>query len=97
VRGLRAAARLAAIDSEEIMYAHRRAYCAAAAAGAALAFFLTACSPPPPAPVVGPDPADPNSGTPGIGSRSTLGPYSSQRPAAPALERAPNDGATPNR
>jgi hypothetical protein len=77
------------------MCGHRRAPCAAAAAGAALVFFLTACAPPPPAPVVGPDPADPDSGSPRVGYRSTIGPYTSQRPAVPALERAPNDGATP--
>jgi hypothetical protein len=75
------------------MFAHKRAW--RAAAGAAVAFLLTGCAPPPPAPVVGPDPADPNSGTPGVGYRSTIGPYTSQRPVAPALGRAPNDGKAP--
>jgi len=87
---------LDAIDSEGVMFAHRRAYCAAAVAAPALAFFLAACAPPPPAPVVGPDPADPNSGTPRVRYRSTVGPYTSQRPAAPALGRAPTEDAAPS-
>jgi hypothetical protein len=84
-----------ASDSEDVMFAHILTHCATAAAGAALAFFLAACAPPPPAPVVGPDPVDPKSGAPRVGYRSTVGPYTSQRPAAPVLGREPNDGAAP--
>jgi hypothetical protein len=104
-------ARVAAFDSEDVMLTHMRAYSTAvrAAAGArltyspaqtvalatALILVVAACAPPPPAPVVGPDPADPNSGTPRVDYRSTIGPYSSQRPAAPVLGREQSDGVAP--
>lgn len=77
------------------MFAHITSHGATAAAGAVLALLLATCAPPPPAPVVGPDPADPNFGAPRVGYRSTVGPYTSQRPAAPALGREPNEGARP--
>ena len=77
------------------MFAHKRACYVAATLGGALALFLAACAPPPAAPVVGADPADPNSGTPRVGYRSTVGPYTSQRPVAPALGRERTEGVAP--
>jgi hypothetical protein len=38
----------------------------------------------PPAPVAGPDPADPHARVPPSAYRSTIGPYTSQRPVEPA-------------
>ena len=44
---------------------------------------------------VRPSPADPAGRTAGVGYRSTVAPYTSQRPSAPAPWRALNDSVTP--
>lgn len=41
------------------------------------------------------DPADPAARTAGVGYRSTVAPYSAQRPVAPAPWRARNDSVAP--
>jgi hypothetical protein len=65
--------------------------CSRPVAGALLVVVcLVGCAPPPPAPLAGPDPANPNAGTPRTEYRSTVGPYTSLRPTAPA---PPGDGA----
>lgn len=46
-------------------------------------------------PLVGADPADPSARVAGVGYRSTVAPYSSLRPVAPAPWREQNDRAAP--
>jgi len=46
-------------------------------------------------PLAGPDPADPHAKVAGVGYRSTIAPYSSLRPAAPAPWREQNDRVAP--
>ena len=41
------------------------------------------------------DPADPATRTAGVGYRSTIAPYTAQRPSTPAPWRARNDSVTP--
>jgi hypothetical protein len=47
------------------------------------------------APVVGPDPADPNARVRPVSYRSTLGSYKSQRPVAPSDWREQNERVAP--
>ena len=56
---------------------------------------LTACSAPPPPPLVGADPADPGARAPRVGYRSTIAPYSSQRPVEPGSWGEQNQPVTP--
>jgi len=46
-------------------------------------------------PLVGADPADPGAKVAGVGYRSTIAPYSSLRPAAPAPWREQNERVAP--
>lgn len=55
---------------------------------------LAACTTVPP-PIAGADPADPNARVRPFGYRSTLGPYSSQRPVAPSDWREQNERVAP--
>ena len=76
------------------MLAHLRAAAAAMArrqtarrrlsVAAALATLTSACAAPPPAPLAGADPSDPSARVSAQRYRSTLGPYTSQRPVEPA-------------
>ena len=61
-------------------------------AGAALA--LSGCMPAT-TQVAGADPADPSAKVAPLGYRSTIAPYTSLRPAAPAPWRGRNDAVTP--
>lgn len=47
------------------------------------------------APVVGPDPSDPNVRVPAVGYRSTLGIYVGRRPVAPGDWREQNERVAP--
>ncbi len=47
------------------------------------------------APVVGPDPSDPNVPVPRVGYRSTVGPYTSQRPVSPVPWQEQNQLVAP--
>ena len=64
------------------------------AAVAAAALTLGGCLPTT-APLIGADPADPGAKVAGVGYRSTIAPYSSLRPAAPAPWREQNDRVAP--
>ena len=47
------------------------------------------------APVVGPDPSDPNVRVPRVGYHSTIGPYTSQRPVSPVPWQEQNQRVAP--
>jgi len=64
------------------------------AAVAAAALTLGGCLPTT-VPLVGADPADPGAKVAGVGYRSTIAPYSSRRPTAPAPWREQNDRVAP--
>ena len=64
------------------------------AALAAVALTLAACMPAT-VPLAGQDPADPAAKVAGANYRSTVAPYSSLRPSAPASWREQNDRAAP--
>jgi hypothetical protein len=64
------------------------------AAVAAAALTLGGCLPTT-VPLVGADPADPGAKVAGVGYRSTIAPYNSLRPAAPAPWREQNDRVAP--
>jgi hypothetical protein len=53
------------------------------------------CTGAPTSPWVGRDPSDPRAAVPPVGYRSTIGPYTSQRPASPAPWREQNERAAP--
>jgi hypothetical protein len=64
------------------------------AAALTLATWLSACVPVTP-PLAGNDPADPAAKVAAASYRSTIAPYSSQRPVTPAPWRERNDGDAP--
>lgn len=64
-------------------------------AALALATLAGSCWTLPPAPVAGPDPADPTARTAAVGYRSTVAPYSKQRPVEPAPWRGQNQDVAP--
>jgi len=66
-----------------------------AAAALAIAATVAGCWTPPAAPLVGADPSDPTSKTFAVRYRSTVAPYSSQRPVDPAPWREQNEHVTP--
>jgi hypothetical protein len=53
------------------------------------------CSPPPPSPFTGSDPSDPRTPVRATVYRSTVGPYTSQRPVEPVPWREQNERVTP--
>jgi hypothetical protein len=55
----------------------------------------TACAAPPPAPWAGADPADPSVRVKPVGYRSTVAPYTPQRPVEPAPWREQNERVAP--
>jgi hypothetical protein len=57
---------------------------AVAAAVLAFGLVLQGCTNPPPSPLAGPDPADPAARGRPVEYRSTVAPYTSQRPVEPA-------------
>lgn len=61
---------------------------------AAVGLALSGCAPAT-APLASADPADPSARVARVGYRSTVAPYSSLRPAAPAPWRERNDGVAP--
>jgi hypothetical protein len=61
---------------------------------AAIALILSGCMPAT-VPVAGADPADPAAKVARVGYRSTIAPYTSLRPAAPAPWRERNDSVAP--
>ena len=66
---------------------------------AALLFMLAAlnvgCASVPPRPSIGADPADPAARVPAVRYRSTIGPYTSQRPVEPAPWGEQNERVAP--
>jgi hypothetical protein len=76
---------------ERHLHCHVRAAAVLAAAAAALAGCLPATTP-----ASGADPADPAAKVAGVGYRSTIAPYDSLRPTAPAPWRERNDSAAPS-
>ena len=68
-------------------------------AKAALLFVLAAlnagCAGVPPRPSIGADPADPAARVPAVRYRSTIGPYTSQRPVEPAPWGEQNERVAP--
>lgn len=66
---------------------------------AALLFVLAAlnagCANVPPRPLIGADPADPAARVPAVRYRSTIGPYTSQRPVEPSPWREQNERVAP--
>jgi hypothetical protein len=86
-------ARFAAFCSacERHFHCHVRAAAVLTAAATALAGCLPAS-----VPASGADPADPAAKVAGVGYRSTIAPYDSLRPAAPAAWRERNDSAAPS-
>jgi hypothetical protein len=56
---------------------------------------LQACSPLPPSLLTGPDPADPRTPVRATAYRSTVGPYTSQRPVEPVPWPEQNERVTP--
>jgi hypothetical protein len=85
-------AKFAAVGSVAARLFRRRYAVLAAVSAAALA--LGGCLPTT-APLAGADPADYGVAVAGVGYRSTVAPYSSRRPAAPAAWRDQNDRAAP--
>jgi hypothetical protein len=61
----------------------------------ALAAIVAGCWTPPPAPLAGRDPSDPSARTRPVGYRSTIAPYSKQRPVDPAPWRQQNEQVAP--
>jgi hypothetical protein len=61
----------------------------------ALASLAAACSALPPHPQAGSDPSDPNVRVATVGYRSTIGPYTSQRPVEPKTWQQQNERAAP--
>nr|WP_247989267.1 hypothetical protein [Bradyrhizobium sp. 186] len=85
-------AKIAAVRTVAARLFRRRHAVPAAVAAAALT--LGGCLPTT-VPLVGADPADPGAKVAGVGYRSTIAPYSSLRPAAPAPWREQNDRVAP--
>jgi hypothetical protein len=61
----------------------------------ALALLAPGCRGVAPSPQAGPDPADPRAPVPRSTYRSTLGPYTGQRPVDPTPWRERNEGVAP--
>jgi hypothetical protein len=61
----------------------------------AIAATAASCWTVPPAPLAGPDPSDPSARTPPVRYRSTIEPYASERPVAPAPWRERNEQVAP--
>lgn len=72
----------------------RRARMRAVGAGIALAVLLAGCQPATTR-LTAKDPADPAAPVAAVGYRSTIAPYTSQRPATPTLWRERNEEVTP--
>jgi hypothetical protein len=86
-------ANAATVAAEARKLCRMKPVCLAATAAASL--LLAACAQPPAPPLAGPDPSDPGAAVPRVGNRSTLGPYTSQRPVSPAPGREQNESTTP--
>ena len=56
---------------------------------------LVGCTAPPPTPFAGPDPSDPAARTKPVGYRSTVAPYTRQRPVEPGPWRDQNERVAP--
>jgi hypothetical protein len=84
-------AKLAAADAVRSWYC---IFSVRALAALAAASVLSACIPAT-VPIVGKDPADPAAKVAGVGYRSTIAPYTSVRPSAPAPWRERNDSVAP--
>jgi hypothetical protein len=60
-----------------------------------VALGLASCRDAPMSPAAAPDPADPRAPAPRVGYRSTIDPYTSQRPVSPGPWREQNERVTP--
>ena len=60
-----------------------------------LAALIAGCADVPPRPLIGADPADPAARVPPVRYRSTIGPYTSQRPVEPAPWGEQNERVAP--
>jgi hypothetical protein len=65
------------------------------AIASAFILLLAGCTNPPPYPLAGPDPSDPGARVPKVTYRSTIGPYTSQRPVEPAPWRERSERPAP--
>jgi hypothetical protein len=72
-----------------------RALAALALSLLALGLLAVACAPAPQPLAAGPDPSDPSAHAGAVGYRSTIAPYTSQRPVEPAPWREQNERLTP--
>jgi len=63
--------------------------------GLVLAFLASGCAGPPPSPFGGADPSDPAVRGKPVGYRSTVAPYTPQRPVEPAPWREQNERVAP--
>jgi hypothetical protein len=67
----------------------------ALAAAATLALLIAGCAAAPPQSFGGPDPSDSDVRVPAVRYRSTLGPFTSQRPVEPTAWREQNERVAP--